>query len=473
MSEGMFALSLGNLKMSNEGAAEGLHEVYSTHVTSVAVFYQSPEGRIDIVPEFSIKLVCGFLKAKIRKKKAKLRVTSYDCVPDVTVSCTLPELRCYLAPSVYTKLLNIKEHLQLDSEAWPQTSREEVLSTAVLVANVQRQGQSVKSWSENEAIVSKSYIYFFQDDVAEAYFWLKDCAVQAASAELKVPNAIKISNRYGECVLAFASRAEAYLWVRTIGDLVSDLTTSTSAAVDNDSLNNLIKGSKMLLKADFVVQQFVLRLSNEQLQEWFEYKSTELTSEVTARPYDQVVKASMHSITIVDMLKATTHPFRLIADTERSSSLIDVLYKSARPGSPSYEGQDVSVTVQLRKLELNWNPDLFTSLLNFLDFAKARRHSQHEVNKTTVGRLQPSHVLLSLSITVGSVVLHLNVLENRVRLATVLMEGLETQILIRNSGYYISGDLQNLTVNDTTQYPELALLRPLSSIKPFTLFSVQ
>jgi hypothetical protein len=473
MPEGMFALSLGNLKMSNGGAAEGLHEVYSTQVTSVALFYQSPEGRIDIVPEFSIQLVCGFLKAKIRKKKAKLRVTSYDGVPDVTVSCTLPELRCHLAPSVYSKLLNIKEHLRLNSEAWPQTSREEVLSTAVLVANVQRQGQSVKSWSENEAIVSKSYIYFFQDDVTEAYFWLKDCAVQDASAELQVSNAIKISNRYGECVLAFASRAEAYLWMRTIGDLVSDLTTSTSAAVDNDSLRNLIRGTKMLLKAELVVQQVVVRLCNEQLQEWFEYQSTDVTSEVTARPYDLVVKASMHTITIVDLLKATTHPFRLIANTERSSSLIDVLYVSARPGSHSFEGQDVRVTVQLRKLELNWNPDLFTSLLNFLDFAKAR-HSQSEVSKaTTVGRLQPHHVLLNLSITVGSVVLHLNVLENIVRLATVLVEGLETQILVRNSGYYMSGDLQNLTINDTTQYPELALLRPLSSIEPFTLFSVQ
>jgi hypothetical protein len=475
ISQGNFSLSLGNLKMSNGASGDPMHEVFNTQITSVALFYDSPTGRrIDIVPEFSIQLACGFLKADISKKKAKLRVTHLDSVPDITISCTLPELKCHLAPSVYSKLLNIRQDLQIHNEAWAVPSREEVLETAVLVANVQRQGTSVKSWQQNEAIISKSYIYFFLfDNSPSAYFWLKDCSVEDASAQLHVHNAIRISNRYGECVLAFDTKAEGLMWLRSIGELVTGLETGTSAAVDNDRMNNLVKGKKTLLKADLIVHKFVMRLSNEEQEEWFEYRSTNITSEVTMRPYDQLVKASMHTITIVDLLKPEDHPFRLIADTDSGSSLIDVVYKSAGPRSPVYEDQDVSLDVQLRKLELNWNPDLVTSLLNFLDFAKSRHSELSASNKSTVGRLQPQHILLNLNLTVSSVALHFNVLENRVRLATALIEGLRTQFIAKNGGYYWSGDLQNLIISDTTQYPELALLPPLESIKPFTLFSVQ
>lgn len=471
--QGSFALSLGNLKMSNEESQDSLHERFSTSLTSVAFFYNSlKQGRIDVIPEFSIQMTAGFLKKKISKKKAKLRVTQYDTVPDITISCTLPELRCHLAPSVYSRLLNIREYIQLDNEVWTGVSREEVLSCAVLAANVQRQGTSVKSWQENEAIISKSYVYFFlPDNTPTSYFWLKDCSVRDASSELQVANALKISNRYGECVLAFETRPEAQMWIRTIGEMVTELATGTSAAIDNDHLKNLIKGTKMVLKADIVLHQFVMRLSNEQREEWFEYRSTDITSEITARPYDQQVKASMHTITIIDLLKPADHPFRLIADTDSGTSLIDIDYKSASQRSPVYEGEDVVLYVKLRQLELNWNPDLVTSLLNFLDFAKSK-HSQNAPIQT-VGRLQPKHILLKLDVTVDSIALHFNVLENRVRLATVLLEGLTTQFLVKNSGYYWVGDLHNMTVSDMTQYPELALLRPLSSITPFVLISVQ
>ena len=468
--KGNFLVNLGKLKLNNSlEINEGMYENFKVSVSDIELLYEE-EVQVPVISKFGIKTKMDFMKSRFRKSKWDLSDPSLFSEPDFVFRGKLPSFTAFLSPSIYNKLLKLPEVFSIREDVWSSISLEksEILKSAALISKLNKKGTGVQSWYKYLAVLSGPYIYFFNNEketFASSYFYVKDCDIVDVSGEIGVDYSIMLENRFGQCVLSFDKEPLFRRWFQGLSDKVTDLESYTSAAASSYSKS---KVSKSLVNFTFAIPAFSVVLTNEERVKLTQFELGKIKTQVAVESMKLSASASLASLLVHDLQRPSTPHFSTLIRTYHHEKLIHLDLCMLNSNHPNYQHTDMDVQIAFGSVELNWNPDLLTSIMNFFEFAG---YSEQAVQKTeAVGELQPSHVLLNLKVFISNIDLYLNTVENEISLAVASISNLNSRVLLMNGGWNWEGELGNLEVCDLTNYPSTVIQE---KVKPFKLFSLR
>ncbi|CAG9311707.1 VPS13_6 [Blepharisma stoltei] len=466
--QGSFLVSLGDVCLTNDPKIQNdNYEEFNLSVSSIELQFKTPDQTsIDVISKCEIYTSLSLLKTKYKKRK-EYGLFQED-MPDVKLSGELPNLRVFLSPSIYHQLLRIGDSFKLEgSQASSITlEKEQIMNSAVYSSFLQKQGRNVQSWHKFFGILSGGYIYFFRNEndlIADSYFYIKDSNILMMKDP---PNSLKLQNRYGECFISFNSLEVLTKWREALNQQILEIMSYRSASIMTDNR----KSNYVYANFQLAIPTISLKLTNEEYVVLSELKLQEIVLGTSLRPYDLSLNMKLQSMEIVDLQrhKGSSHMTILCRSLDDENGLIDMNLLVLGNNSPLFRDQDIEIILKLGSVELNWNPDILGSMINFFEFAEYSDPSA--VLEDTQEILKPDHVLANLRIEVKSIDLYLNVVERSLSIALASAVDFHTNVLIRNGGYEWNGVLGNLEISDLTNYPQTAVYQ---QIKPFRLFSVR
>ena len=468
--EGFFFLSLGQFSMNNKETSDENYEEFDISLSSLELKYERDSESIIIVPSFGISSSLLHLKSLIKEKKWKIHDKDLDLLPDIIINGEIPRIRVKLSPSVYHQLLTITDNisLELDFTNTIHLDKKDIIKSSKLITKLRKQGTGLQNWSQYIGILSGAYIYFFNNEkepIASTYYYIKDCSL---ALHPSLPNTLLMQNRFGECILSFSREKEYLKWLDVLSDQVLKFQTSKSAAKSN--LTQKIDFEKSLISSKLRIPEISIKLCNEDGVALSELSIGEVVASSKARSCDVGVSASLGSLVLKDLQRhsSSIHFKTLARSIDSLSGLMDLQLLYYTSSSPLYEGIDLVVKFKLGKAEVNWNPDIISSILSFFTFAE---YSDPNFKKTgDVGMLQPNHVLVDIHVVIEHIEVYFNNVQRQISLAVISIDNADTNFVIKNGGYQWRGVIGNLTLSDLTNYPKTVLLE---EIQPFTLFSVK
>lgn len=214
-----------------------------------------------------------------------------------------------------------------------------------------------------------------------------------------------------------------------------------------------------------------LAFTHGNLTPWFQLTISDLHFDQKIRPYDALFSLTLRTIQACDSQKITNFPQykTLLKSSEEEGAVINVTSRSLDKRHVEYRGEASFLTLQLSSLVVNWNMDLLSMLMNFLQFKGKGMGSEKQV----VGSVQSDLVLTTITIELKSVELNLNNSKDEITVAKICMENMRNVLKIKNSGSFFTGSLSNLTIFDMTEWPKTALRTPADQIAPYNLFSIR
>lgn len=466
---GCFYLSLGSIFMSNqEIIQDDRYEEFSISMESLQLEYEKFSNKISIVPSFVIKFSLRYLKSKIKENKWAVKDPVLEALPDLVIIGEIPRIVAKTSPSIYHQLLTIIKttHLDFDFSSRIHLDKKEIIKNSKLISKIRKQGSGIQNWSQYIAILSGTYIYFFANEkeaIPAAEFYIKDCALTHI---LDIPCTFQLQNRFGVCVISFPKEKDFQKWEDTLLDQILKLRTSKSAAKDNSQKDY----EKKTVYAKMNIPTISLKLCNEDGIAISEIKVGQILATLDARPYDLLLNTSLGSLIIRDLQRhsSSTHFNTFAKSVDDSSGLINLNLQYFENNSPLYKNQDLAMEVKLGKVEVNWNPDIISTILSFFTFAE---YSDPDYKKAQpVGMIYPNHILINFHIQLESIDVFLNNVQKEISLAVISVNHTDTNFIVFNGGYEFKGCMGNLVLSDLTNYPKTALMEPT---RKFTLFSVK
>lgn len=465
---GFFYLSLGQFSVQNTDSNNENYEGFEINLASLELKYEKDEDSIVIVPSFEISCRLLYLKAKIKEKKWKSTGNSMDLMPDIVVDGEVKRIRVKLSPSVYHQLLTVTDNIsiELDFTNTIHLDKREIIKNSKLITKVRKQGTGLLNWTQYIGILSGAYIYFFineKETISAIQYYIKDCSITQVPS---LPNTLHLQNRFGECILSFFKEKEYSKWLDSLSDQVLKFQSHKSAA----KITSQVPYEKSVIHLMLKIPAISVKLCNEDGVALSELSIGELQTSIKARSYDLKLTGSLNSLTVKDLQRysSSVHFNSFARSVNEKSGLIDLELEYCESNSPLYSGKDLEVQVKLGKAEVNWNPDIISSVISFFAFAE---YSDPNFKKgRDVGMLHPNHVLVHIHVTIESIEVYFNNVQKEISLAVISMLNADTDFIIMNGGYKWSGTIGNLTLSDLTNYPKTALME---EIQPFTLFSVK
>ena len=218
-----FLVNLGTISCRNEGWTE-LYESFKFEITQVQFIYITKRNKqIDVVHQLSAEFIISFLKDQIKTAKRRKFNTEFDSDPDVKISGTMPFLHIEFSPLTYKRFLQL-------SELWiaAGSDHDMIIERSLVNGDVNKQGQTFKSWYTYEAALYQGYIYFYFKNKLYEHFYVKDASLKRHS---DIDTAITLANRYGECSLTFTSPEITEKWVKALSETIGEMSSAHSAAV--------------------------------------------------------------------------------------------------------------------------------------------------------------------------------------------------------------------------------------------------
>jgi ribosomal protein L31 len=394
-----FMIDLGEINLNNDiSSINESYETLSMQIGSLEMNYICNGFPLPVIPPFSINGNVSFIKSS-----HKLNCSGAH----IELDLDLPEFNLILSPITYSELLRLNSAFSLDDDIWNgvTTDKSQLIEKAELIDIIQKQGQNFKSWHQYFAILSGGYIYFFldsSDTYSTSHFYIKDCSIEEIRDENEPPNTMRLENRYGTCVLSFATEKDMNRWWKGVDDSIQKMKSTTSVAVNKAEI---LSPDLKWLKLHFLVSELTFTLTNQRNDPWADLKILAFSSDMLFRPFDITGKVLVKSVWVEDARKESTFHFKTLATSkDTDTELINIDMEVCSPSSPLYNGSDAKVDLTFGELLLNWNPDLLTALFNFFEFSGYSVPQEPVPRKTltnpnTIKQPNPDHILLDVRFT--------------------------------------------------------------------------
>ncbi|OMJ85768.1 hypothetical protein SteCoe_12834 [Stentor coeruleus] len=451
--QGEFFLSLGDILVQSI-STDDHYEDFQVHLSSLGLKYKNLSGNIiDVVTEFEISSL-----AKILKSKYKIKPKQPE--PEIIIESNLPILEMFWNASIYHQLQRLPELFAYEQPIQTLSSPE-----CKLKGKVQKLTTGLHAWKDCNAALASSYLYFFNSEHfgggSSSFFYIKDCSIDDASAELGKKFCLRLHNIYGECIFALSSKKELEKWKYVLNETINEYESRTNLA------SNKIKKSSetLLLKFSFNAPKTIIHLTNDQNQTTAEISISGMQSSIIVRDDEYNFDGTLRHMEISE---GTNSRFSKLFTSKDSKDLIIVKLQHINPKSINYQGIDFVMRVKCGEVEINWNHALMVEVLNFFQFAEYSDPTSLIEEK--VGIVDKDHILLDFYIDIEDVTMFLNNNKTQVTIAGISVKKFSSNFLVQNEGYIWKGTLGNLEICELTNYPATALG---NEFVPFQLFSVQ
>lgn len=466
-SQGSFLLNLGVVEIQNsENKQNAEYESLDFIVSGIKLTHELRDVSESVIPEFKVNLNINFLKSSHKALKWSSIAGSLDSFPDLIFEGELAEFRLIMNPSMYHNLKGVSDTFNVERVSLIENTNE-IMKKSVMSSYVKRKSKNVQQWHSYYAVLSGGYIYFFLNEDAKTptnYFYIKDCSLEDVY-HLGVAQCIKLRNRYGECFLSCENEMELHFWKRSLHEQIIELESYKSVA--KDQVEDVRTANKQRIKLAFQISVVNIILCNSQNRKVVEFELKRLSSEVIINPYDSVVNLSLLALHIRDMIRVGNEHFTVLAKSvTEGKDLITVRFRQFSPKSPKYSNKDLELEIAMGALEINWNPDFISTLLNFFEFADYAQ-PQKPISKKLI--VKPDHVLLGLILHMECVTIYLNNVKQTLSIGMMTMSQMNSEIKIKDGGIETKGTLGCLKIYDLTNYPKTVQ----STGKLTKLFSVR
>lgn len=457
---GKFLLDLGLVEMQNGVSQEGSeYESLDFTLSGIKLMFENEEiFRTAIcepvIPEFAVNWKLSFLKEQYKTMKWKLNENSLDSFPDLIFKGELVQFQLVITPSNYNRLKNLTEAFDVERKSL-RSSINDISRKSVMSSYLKRKGKNIQRWNSYFAVLSGGYIYFFLNDEEKApknYYYIKDCSIDDVYG-LGLDFCINLRNRYGECILSFNSAIELHFWKRSLNEQIQEFESSKSVA--KSVIEDIRDANKQRIKLEFNILSFNIILCNEQQDNIAEFNLQKIRADIIISPYNTSINLTLFSLYIRDMIRTNSQKFTILAQsTTEGMDLISIECKLFSPKSPEYRDKDLQIYLTMRALEVNWNPDFVSSILNFFEFADYSDPGRVVQKKLIV---KPDHILCEFLLHVESVNLFLNNVEKGVSIGIISIFQLNVVVCVKDGGSESKGSLGNLEISDLTNYPKTAV----------------
>lgn len=443
--QGFFTVNLGNIYAENL-PGEDAYENFNIFVSSLGMTYSLNNEKIhSVVPDFEIASSVKILKNKFKYKPK-------NELPELIFLSKLPDFKIIWNASVYHQLLRLPEVFNFLSESGEAKDLE-----VALEGTLKKLTPGLHAWKEFDSKLVGSYLYFGNT----SFFYIKDCSIVDASEEYQQENTLKLTNIYGECVLAFPTKTDKEQWLYTLNEVINKFESRTSMATSLTTKDS----SRVLYKFEFEVSTAQIQITDERQKPVSRFQFNKLVSSIQAREYDFKFSGTLGQMMVLEESDSKfKHVFRSLDQRE----MIEIHISHIDSKSKDYKNKGLVVEITGGNVEINWNFELLTEILNFFQFAEYSDPTR--MIEDTLGVVDKDHVLLELNIELKSLALALINHKNKLAIAEVKVSDFISGILIQSEGYKITGTLDKLEINDLTNYPQTAIK---GEIKPYKIFSVR
>lgn len=443
--QGEFFISLGDISIENI-KGEDYYENFMVSIDSLGMTYNKSESQsIPVIPVFSINSDVQLLKKKFKyKPKNKL--------PELIFSSILPEFRIICNASVYNQLMKLHKNFDFNIENL-EASSDEVKIEGLL----KRLTPGMHAWKEVHTKLIGGYLYFSNTST----FYIKDCSLHDVSEEYKQDFSIKLQNIYGDCVIAFPNSETKERWVHVLSECINEFESRTSLATSSLKKNS----TRIIYQSAFKISKTEILITDEHLNTLTTLQMNELSSTVRVKEAEFRFSGTLGQMMMIeDKSKKFGTVFRSL--DQRELIKIDVNYIDSK--SRNYKGKGLIVEIKCGDVEICWNYDLITEILNFFQFAEYSDPAR--MIEETYGVVDKDHILLDLKIKSESLALALVNHRSQLAIAELRVSSFDSNVSVQNSGYLIQGTLDKLEMYDMTNYPATALKE---EIKPYRLLGVR
>lgn len=454
-----FLLNLGVIDIKNTNN-QGQYETLNVTLSGIQLDYLYIDGEDSIIPELQMNWNLNFLKTSYKTQKWSQFAGSLDGCPDVLLEGELYELKLLYQPSFINNLKEVMNGFDF-SRMNMNNDVNEIMRKCVMSSWLKKKSKNVQQWHTYFAVLSGGYIYFFVSEEAKfpiSYFYIKDCSIEDVYS-FGIDFSIRLRNRYGDCCLSFNSEIELHFWKRNLNEQINEFESYRSVAEDNTE--DTRKSHKEKIRISFEISLFELLLANSRKQNILSFQLEKFTSDVLIRSFDTTVNIGLYKVCIVDMIRTISehnsraeHFTILAKSVEGSGNLMNAEFKHFNLKSPSYMNKDMDLDVKLSALQVNWNPDLISSLLSLFEFSDYKPYTKTETKKLVIN---PEHVLILLNIQINSLTVYLNNVKRNFSIGLINIEEMSTAVWVKDGGLEYSGNFGLLEISDLTNYPKTVI----------------
>lgn len=258
----LWAINLGNFCLSSENTTES-QESYKFNISSAMLkFY----GQYDIWEKSAREEILNkkkFLSGRSEEvyivaptyhpdnftlledfrieSKLLLNKTSFaqSARGDVEVFVKASPVNFNINNEVYNHLVNIHRCFtyQKPEELADDLikAKQDVLKKAVLISEVKKRGDNIKTWTKRFAVISNNYVYFYRESkdlIPEYYFFLKDAIMNDKSDKLEEKHSLLIKSKFGSALVSFSSLPIKEAWLWEVAKIVAELSANTEANIE-------------------------------------------------------------------------------------------------------------------------------------------------------------------------------------------------------------------------------------------------
>ena len=155
-----------------------------------------------------------------------------------------------------------------------------------------------------------------------------------------------------------------------------------------------------------------------------------------------------------------------IKTLENEDAVVEIASRTLDKRHVEYRGETSFLNLNFPEMEVNWNMDLLSMLMNFLQF-KGKGSSERQA----VGSVQSNMVLITVEIGFQRIELNLNNSKDEITIAKISIGDMKCGIKVKNSGSFVTGEIGSLEMFDMTEWPKTALRTPAGQITPYSLLA--
>lgn len=452
---GKFLLNLGVIDIVNTNE-ESLYETINVSISGIQLDHLHLEGEEKIIPELQMNWRLSFLKSSYKSRKWENLVTSLDSSPDFLFEGELYELKIFCQPSFLSNVKGLVHSLDLGRVSTVNSS-EEIMKKCIMSSWLQKKSKNLQQWNTYFAVLSGGYIYFFIGEDSKfpvSYYYIKDCSISDTN-NLGISYCIILRNRYGECYLSLNTEIELHFWKRSLTEQINEFESYKSVA--EEAVEDGRIAHKQRIRVSFEVPLFELTLASVHKQGIVNFQLEKLTTDVIISPFEKTVNVGLHKLCIVDIIRlaqgSKNEHFNILAQSISGESFLTAELKHFSLKSPNYANKDMDLDLKLSALEVNWNPDLISSIINFLEFSDYDPLPKPALQKLIV---HSEHTFICLNLRINTMKIYLNNVKKKFSIGLISINQINLKFWGKDGGSQVLGDISKLEISDLTNYPKSA-----------------
>ena len=335
-----------------------------------------------------------YFKFSRKRKNASLSIKELDKA-ELAIDGNVSDIRVNMTSERYNSLINFNKMTEITGKNLANKimlhEKQDILNSATKTGMIRKRGARVEYWVRQFAVLSGSYLYFYDEDIDnsdtyESWFFLKDAHVGEYKEDKTQKHLFYIMNEQHHFIIYVQDEETMKCWIKElnkkifdIGNIVDDFSGAKVQEEKVDPSNpNTTSTSKLdaiMLSVNLNFENLEYNMINNDFSKFLNLKlsgmqlsSTTVSKANINTETEQVVSHDKKYSTLLDIdlnkIKITDIGNNMVLS--ESSKNVKASIKILDKTSKFYQGDSLVITFDFDKIAINFLPESIKKMVTFL-----------------------------------------------------------------------------------------------------------